>query len=90
MIMGSDPKKMAAMILISKKPTADGMKKANQDGISKMVEAEKDGAEDLDSVGYKAAAEEIIKAIKDSDASALGDALKSFYEMCDMSEDGEE
>lgn len=88
--MGMDPKKMASMIIISKKPTASGMAKANQDGLSKMVEAEKEGAEDLNSVGIKAAAEEIIKAIKDSDASALGEALKSFVEMCDSYEDGEE
>lgn len=90
MIMGSDPKKMAALILVSKKASAEGMKKENQAGLSKMVNAEKDGAEDIDSAGYTAAAEEIISAIKSSDASALGEALKSFYQMCDMSEDGEE
>ncbi len=88
-MMGMDPKKMASMIIISKKPTGEGMKKANQEGLSKMVEAEKEGAEDTESVGLKAAAEEIIKAIKDSDASALGEALKSFVQMCDYEEDGE-
>lgn len=87
--MGIDPKKMASMIIVSRKPTAEGMKKANISGLSKMVDAEKEGAEDIESAGHTAAAEEIIKAIKDSDASALSEALKGFVSMCGEYEDGE-
>lgn len=48
-----------------------------------------DGAEYDPSVGYKSAAEEILKAIEDKSPEALVEALKSFHEMC-MNEPEEE
>jgi len=36
---------------------------------------------------YGMAADEILQAIERKDSKALAEALKSFYEMCSMSED---
>ena len=81
MIMKNGPKKMAAMILISKKPSYEDMKKSNE----KMSQSVDD-----DSEGYKVAAEDIMKAIEDKDASALSEALQSFVSMCSDAEETSE
>lgn len=78
MLMKSDPKKMAAMILISKKPSYDEMKKSNAEAKQSVA----DGSE-----GYEVAAEDIMKAIESKDAKSLSQALQSFVSMCDAQED---
>jgi hypothetical protein len=49
-----------------------------------MEEAPKseDGGEQDSSMGYKSAAEEILKAVESKDSSMLVEALKSFVDMC--------
>lgn len=74
MLMKPDKKKLAGMII--------GMSKPEMEPVP-----EKDGAEQDDSVGHKAATEEILQAIESKDVSMLMEALKSFIEMCKHSED---
>ena len=75
--MMSDDKKKSASLIIGK--------------MGKMSEAPKNemGAEEDSSYGHMAAAEEIMSAIESKDASALKEALKSFYDMCASDESPE-
>lgn len=51
--------------------------------MGKGPEAEGEDTEDTgEEDGLTAAAEEIMSAVKEGDASALKEALKSFYSMC--------
>lgn len=76
MLMKPDKKKLAGMII--------GMNKPEMESVES-----KDGAEQDKSVGHKAAAEEILQAVESKDVSMLMEALKSFIEMCEHSEDEE-
>jgi len=50
--------------------------------MGKKGSASKDSAEGGEMEGEDAAAEDVMAAIKDGDAAALKDALKSFIECC--------
>jgi hypothetical protein len=79
MIMNDPRKKMATLIVAKLKKGGESMKE----------QPEKDGAEqELNS--HEIAADEILSAIESKDAKALTEALKSFVEMCDESEDESE
>ncbi len=82
MMLSSDPKKAAAMIIVSMKGKKPG---------EKMVSAEKDGAEDSSiDPGLIAASEEFLGAIKSSDSRAMAEALKSFFDICYASSEAQE
>lgn len=68
-----DPKKDVALLIASKLGKPDNMKEAPQS---------EEGAELDQSIGFKSAAEEIIKAVESKDSSMLMEALKSFHQMC--------
>lgn len=75
-----DPKKSLAL-LVAKKMSSPDMENAPEN---------ENGDEQDDSIGLKSAAEEILKAVKSDDPSALIEALKSFYEMCQSDEEPSE
>lgn len=67
-----DPKKSIALIVAKKLGSPD----------LEQAEKSENGDEKDDSIGHKAAAEEIMKAIESKDVSMLVEAMKSFVEMC--------
>lgn len=73
MLMKDDKKKAATLIISALKPAP-----------SKV--AEKDGAEQ-EMNDHSIAADEILLAIEKKDVNALAEALKSFIQMCEYSED---
>jgi hypothetical protein len=68
-----DDKKKAVGIIIAKAGKPDKQAEGPE---------EDQGEQPEDSEGMKTAAEEILSAVESKDASALVEALKSFYEMC--------
>ncbi len=74
MLMKDKKKQDIAMILSQKldKP---------EEGLTPMPENE-EGTEMDSSVGYQAAADEMIRAFEAKDSNALVEALKSFVDMC--------
>lgn len=80
MILSSDPKKMAAMIMI---------KKGEGEG-EKLLKKEVDGAEpDLDP-GLIAAGDEMLSALEKKDSVAFAKSLKDFVSMCGSYSESEE
>jgi hypothetical protein len=76
MMMNSDSKKAATVILMKKKPIPNAM---GEISISK----EKDGAEQDIDPGLIAAAEEIMASFDKKDAVSLAMAMKDFITICD-------
>jgi hypothetical protein len=76
-----DPKKLSAVIVAKMKGDKEEM------SDKPMTE---DGAEMSPNLGLESAAEEIMSAVKSGDSKLLVDALKSFVEMCDYSEEESE
>lgn len=74
MMMGDDKKNRATVIMAK----LSGSKEQPEKRESNEMGDEVDKSIPLDS-----AAEEILAAVESKDASALREALKSFYEMCD-------
>lgn len=72
-MMMRDNKKNVASLIVAKM--------ASPKSDEKLVSSEKDGAEQEYSA-HSMAAEEILSAMKASDAKQLSEALKSFVEMC--------
>lgn len=71
-----DAKKKKAQLIIALGMPKKGMPKDDA-GL------EDDGGAEADEAGLDSAAEEILKAVQEQDATALKDALKSFWSMCD-------
>lgn len=75
-----DKKKVASLIIAKANPhSSDSMKSEGEDYMEQETQQD-------DSVGFEAAAQELIDAVKSGSASSVVSALKSFIDMYESSE----
>jgi hypothetical protein len=84
MIMNDDKKNRATIIVRKISGNMEPVQNAERAEINEM------GDEVDNSIGLMSAAEDMMSAVQSKDAKALKNALKSFIDMCESSDDQEE